>query len=64
MRFGAIANSTWGGPRRPPPIGDRVNLECPEMKRIKEFVLPKSPNSCTICYAKNIENHATFVEGF
>ena len=24
MRFGAIANSARGGPRRPPPVGDRV----------------------------------------
>ena len=26
MRFGAIANSARGGPQRPPPMGDRVNM--------------------------------------
>ena len=26
MRFGAIANSARGGPQRPPPMGDRVNI--------------------------------------
>ena len=40
------------------------DLACPEITKIAQFFMAKCRKSRMICYAKNVENHAAFVEGF
>ena len=41
-----------------------VDPACPEMTKISQFVMPKCQKSHMISYAKNVKNHASFVEVF
>ena len=41
-----------------------VDLVCPEMTKIAQFVMPKMLKITHNLLCKNVENHATLVEGF
>ena len=41
-----------------------VDPACPEITKIAQIFMTKCWKSRIICYAKNVEHHAAFVEGF